>query len=433
MNMNELTLPADWQVKPIREAYTFTHKPRGLRISAEDAVAFLPMDAIPIGRVHVSAYEERLGGKLSSGTYIENGDLLVAKITPSFENGKQAIVDWQKPFGFATTEVIPLQEIANVSDKFYLFHLLLHPEIRSDLAGKMEGTTGRQRLSKAVLGSRLIPLPPLPEQQKIAAVLGLVQRAIEQQERLIALTTELKKTLLHQLFTQGLRGEPQKETEIGLVPESWNTTPLGACCDILSGSLSYTDFLKMESSDEDGAVECMGVKVSDMNLPGNESRFVRANLSKRLPVAMAERKLIPSNTVVFPKRGAAIATNKKRLTTTWTVLDPNLIGVRAKDVVDPEFLFHWSQTFDLRKITDPGTTPQLNKKDLVPVLLPLPKEIEEQREIAHAISCVDNKLRFYQQKLSSFTDLFRTLLHQLMMAQIRVDQLDLSHMELRRQ
>ena len=66
-----------------------------------------------------------------------------------------------------------------------------------------------------------VPVPPLAEQRKIAAVLGLVQRAIEQQERLIALTTELKKALLHKLFTEGLRGEPQKQTEIGPVPESW--------------------------------------------------------------------------------------------------------------------------------------------------------------------------------------------------------------------
>ena len=122
----------------------------------------------------------------------------------------------------------------------------------------------------------------MSEQRKIAAVLGLVQRAIEQQERLIALTTELKKALLHKLFTEGLRGESQKQTEIGPVPESWEVLQLGACCNVLSGSLSYTDFLKMTSSDEDDAVVCMGVKVSDMNLPGNESRFVTANLIKTI-------------------------------------------------------------------------------------------------------------------------------------------------------
>jgi len=55
----------------------------------------------------------------------------------------------------------------------------------------------------------------------------VVQRAMEQQERLLALTAELKKALLHKLFTEGLRGEPQKQTEIGPVPESWDIKPLG--------------------------------------------------------------------------------------------------------------------------------------------------------------------------------------------------------------
>src|SRR3989338_2559139 len=91
----------------------------------------------------------------------------------------------------------------------------------------MDGTTGRQRLSKEVLASLPIPVPPLSEQRKIAGVLGVVQRAIEQQERLLQLTAELKKTLLHQLFTQGMRGEPQKQTEIGLLPESWEVVRLG--------------------------------------------------------------------------------------------------------------------------------------------------------------------------------------------------------------
>src|SRR5690606_9741777 len=98
------------------------------------------------------------------------------------------------------------------------------------LAGKMEGSTGRQRLSKAVLGDRLIPLPPLTEQKKIAHILSTVQRAIEAQERIIQTTTELKKTLMHKLFTEGLRNEPQKQTEIGPVPESWEVVKIRDRC-----------------------------------------------------------------------------------------------------------------------------------------------------------------------------------------------------------
>ena len=100
-----------------------------------------------------------------------------------------------------------------------------------------------EALSKVVSGSTMpyirkgdlerfpIPLPPLPEQKKIAHILSTVQRAIEAQERIIQTTTELKKTLMHKLFTEGLRNEPQKQTEIGPVPESWEVakTVEGVC------------------------------------------------------------------------------------------------------------------------------------------------------------------------------------------------------------
>ena len=70
------------------------------------------------------------------------------------------------------------------------------------------------------------PYPRSPSSVRSLAVLSAVQRAIERQERLIALTAELKKALMHKLFTEGTRGEPLKQTEIGPVPESWTVEPL---------------------------------------------------------------------------------------------------------------------------------------------------------------------------------------------------------------
>lgn len=86
-----------------------------------------------------------------------------------------------------------------------------------------------------ILSERSLPLPPLPEQKKIAHILSTVQRAIEAQERIIQTTTELKKALMHKLFTEGLRNEPQKQTEIGPVPESWEVVPLSDVCRFQSG------------------------------------------------------------------------------------------------------------------------------------------------------------------------------------------------------
>lgn len=95
---------------------------------------------------------------------------------------------------------------------------------------------GSGAIFKAINKSQLAELPindagiPLPEQKKIALFLSTVQRAIEAQERIIQSTTELKKALMHKLFTEGLRHEPQKQTEIGPVPESWAVVPVGDIC-----------------------------------------------------------------------------------------------------------------------------------------------------------------------------------------------------------
>jgi type I restriction enzyme S subunit len=92
----------------------------------------------------------------------------------------------------------------------FMLHWLRFAFDLQNLYGVSGASSTIAHLPEAQLKALLIPVPPLPEQRKIAMVLGLVQRAIEQQEQLIALTAELKKALLHKLFTEGLRGESQK-------------------------------------------------------------------------------------------------------------------------------------------------------------------------------------------------------------------------------
>src|SRR5579859_4124644 len=163
---DELSLPAGairrsgWRQVQIGDAFRFTRKPRQLRYDTFESLPFVPMEYVPIGAPVFCKYDLKSPGELTSGTYFEDGDLLVAKITPSFENGKQGIVeDLPLPFGIATTEVIPISEVPSVSDKHFLAYYLLHPDVRSALASKMEGTTGRQRLSVTTLARWEMPLP----------------------------------------------------------------------------------------------------------------------------------------------------------------------------------------------------------------------------------------------------------------------------------
>lgn len=161
-------------------------------------------------------------------------------------------------------------------------------------------------LSQSKLRELPLVIPPLAEQRKIAGVLGLVQRAMEQQERLIALTTELKKALLHQLFTQGLRGEPQKQTEIGPVSQSWEVVKLQDICSLISGGtpskhksdfwsgsipwVSPKDMKKPRLSDVVDHISEAGLKDGSSLAPtGTVFVVIRGMiLAKDVPVALAE-------------------------------------------------------------------------------------------------------------------------------------------------
>ena len=116
-----------------------------------------------------------------------------------------------------------------------------------------------------------------------------------------------------------------------------------------------------------------------MNIAGNEERVLATTLWTDSLTAKAAT--VAADAIVLPKRGASIATNKKRITTRTTALDPNLMGVQPlPDLVEARYLFAWFQSFDLATITSGSTVPQLNKQDLAPLRIPLPP-IDVQRAV----------------------------------------------------
>jgi type I restriction enzyme S subunit len=196
------------------EVATFTKKPGDLRYSEYHEVPFVPMDLIPIDKLFSEEFTLKINDELSSGTYFEPGDILLAKITPSFENGKQCIIEeLPTPFGIATTEIIPIREVPGVSDKSYLFYYLLRSDVRALLAGRMQGTTGRQRLNKETLVNLEIPLPPLPEQCAIAQVFQAIDEKTATLQQETALLDELFHAMLDELMTGNRSAVPLIDRE----------------------------------------------------------------------------------------------------------------------------------------------------------------------------------------------------------------------------
>ena len=307
----------------------------------------------------------------------------------------------------------------------FLMHALTFAGTRM-LRNVADAAHGTKRLSQDDLDTFKIPIPPIAEQQAIAAVLDRCRERIEVEIASEKTASALRRTAMTRLFTRGLRGRRQKDTEIGLLPADWDVVRLDSCANVISTRMSYSELEAVRPSSAHDAVPVLGIKVSDMNRPGNEVEISQAALVVPLDRSVAEHRCAPPGTIIFPKRGAAIATNKKRLATTWTVFDPNVIGVRSGANVNVRFLFHWFQNFDLRTITEPGPTPQLNKKNLDPLLVPVPAEMAEQCEIVTALDAVGRQISLSRQKRAVADGLYTCVLHKLMFGEIRVDHLDLS-------
>ncbi len=222
MSLFDRETPEGRQWLRVGDVYEVTKKPRELDTASMPSIPFAPMDAIPQSGEYTPSYTMRTPGEIRSGTYFERGDILVAKITPSFENGKQALAtELPTPFGFATTEIIPLRPCNGEHDRRLLFFYLLHPDVRHHVAERMEGATGRQRIPTDVILD--LPFPAFdPEAQiTIADSLEMIQRLKAIESQAVEATTNLKRAAMRTLFTRGLRGEVQKETDIGAMPESW--------------------------------------------------------------------------------------------------------------------------------------------------------------------------------------------------------------------
>lgn len=127
-------------------------------------------------------------------------------------------------------------------------------------------------------------------------------------------------------------------------------------------------------------------KVGDMNLPGNNIFMNRAkNYIDREAIRRLKISPAPRGTVIFPKIGAAVATNKKRILLEPAAYDNNVMGLIPGAELHSRFLLYWIQTIDLSKIAnDSGAVPSIRKSEMQAVRIPVPP-LEVQRAIVEVL------------------------------------------------
>ena len=263
-------------------------------------------------------------------------------------------------------------------------------------------------------------VPPLPEQKMIAHILSTVQRAIEAQERIIQTTTELKKALMHKLFTEGLRNEPQKQTEIGPIPESWEAKSL-------IDTVEFIDYGVSQAIPKTPTPE--GVKIvstADIDKQGNLLYWKIRRIV--VPEKTAKRLVLKDGDVLFNWRNSAELIGKTTIFEEQG--EPHIFASFILRICTGEKKSHnYFLKYLMNHYREQGVFVKLarravnqanyNKNEISALKIPSPP-YEQQVEIAKAIGAVDAKIQSHVGKKSNLEDLFRTLLHELMTAKIRV-------------
>jgi len=188
------------------------------KLKDADLVSFVPMEDLGIDQKFlVPRVERKLGQVAGSYTYFADGDVLLAKITPCFENGKLGIARaLTNGVGFGSSEYIVFRPRADLSNE-YLYYFLLQDSFRANGIKTMSGAVGHKRVSKEFIEGCKIPLAPLSEQGRIVAILdeafaGLTT-AVANAEKNLKNARELFESYLGSIFTQKCHG--------------WTTSELG--------------------------------------------------------------------------------------------------------------------------------------------------------------------------------------------------------------
>jgi type I restriction enzyme S subunit len=163
-----------WLSKPLGEACQL-RPPKAearARISSDALVSFLPMEDLGVDAKFVRATQAKpLSAVEGSYTFFADGDVLLAKITPCFENGKLGIADGLiNGIGFGSSEYIVLRP-STALHKEYLYYYLSREVFRVEGAARMSGAVGHKRVAKEFIEGYPIPIPSLPEQKRIVGIL----------------------------------------------------------------------------------------------------------------------------------------------------------------------------------------------------------------------------------------------------------------------
>lgn len=351
------------------------------------------------------------------------GDLLVCE---GGEIGRAAIWNGESNIVSFQNHLHRLRPLADdVEPRFYVYFL----QSAFTQLGIFEGAGNKTtipNLSRNRLAALDVPLPDIAEQRNIVQALARVRAPMKLHDQSTTAAQDLKRAAMRALFTRGLRGEAQRETEFGPVPETWQSCPLDECATVQTGAAKGRNLSDAEIVD----VPYLRVaNVQDGHLDLTEMKKIRIRRSE-----IARYRLQPGDVVLteggdFDKLGRGFIWRGEL---DLCVHQNHVFAVRPdRDRLLPEFFAYLAQSaygkaYFLKVAHKTTNLACINSAKLKAFPVPVPPTLDEQREIVAILDAIDRKIDLHKRKRAVLDELFKALLHKLMTGEIRVADLDLS-------
>ena len=193
----------------------------------------IDIDKITVGRKLVTNKDTIVYEK-QGGCKFQNGDTLMARITPCLENGKMAMASIPDK-GIGSTELFVFRGKKGITDNDFVYYFLKQSYIRNLAANSMTGASGRQRADLKFIKKIKFDLPSLPIQQKIASILSAYDRLIENNTRRIRLLEQMAENLYKEWFVRFRFPEHEKVEMINGLPKGWRAIHIKELAQLKSG------------------------------------------------------------------------------------------------------------------------------------------------------------------------------------------------------
>lgn len=419
----DVELPDGWRAAVLRSVCEQTDQWNPERQPRDE---FWYLDVSSVCREHFSVREpQRLATKQAPSRarkIVRKGDAIFATVRPTLR--RVAFITPDHDGEIASTAFCVVRADRERAVPRFLYYLLLSDELNEEVA-KFQGGVSYPAVNDKDVLNRSVPMPPKPEQEKIAAVLWRVQQTVEVEGKLVRAARELKAATLRHLFTHGLCDDEERDTPYGTVPAAWDERPLGACCHVQSGA---TKGRKIAPEDAIEAPYLRVANVQDGHLDLSEMKTITIRRDELDGYRLQDGDVVLTEGGDFDKLGRGFI---------WRGEVPNCIhqnhvfAVRAnREVIVPEYLAYLAQSPYGRQyfLTVAHKTTNLaciNATKLKAFPLVFPRDLDEQREIARQLAVVDAKIGLHERRREILRGLFRTLLRDLLTARRRVHELDI--------